>query len=513
MLVFLLVYASFLLGELDYASIKWDEIPHLQGGLLLLRGQTEEYMGRNAFYPPLFDSVTAGYFVALGVSVFSGRFVALIFSILSLWIVFELANRLYKPSIALLSSVILAAMPSFFWLSRMVLIETMLIFFVSLSMFFFIIWLQTKKDRMLVFSGLAVGLGFLAKYQMLITVVVMLASLLLLCWNHLKRRLTRFPILIVVAILIALPWLLASYQIFLSGMFEEWLYVLRMGTQERAVYSFRFPVPIFYLIELTWPYAYLHPISLSLYIISLLGLGFFVYRRKVSDKFLTTWFVVFYLFFTVISNRHWRYLMPVFPVLAISASNFTVSIFDGLINTLKAKSVNVNRNHIVQASVVVLVIIIVISLLYSFGEAYYLVESERVRIPIEEASFYAGLNMAEDEGIMVLFACNSLKDDMVKFYLNQDQPRQIMVWQYPFLAVDAFTPNLELYELVIECQNYNVKYLFMFEYGNLTYFNSDLTYNNLYEVLNNTERFSLEKYFGTYPNGIFIWNFQIIQNT
>ena len=128
-MVFAVVYAFFLLLDLSFMAIQWDEITHLNGGLLLLRGRYQEYFAFNAFYPPMFDMITTGFFSIGGVSVFAGRLVSVTFTLLSLWIVFEIANRMYGPKTALLSRVLLGLMPGFVWLSRVAMIETMLMFF------------------------------------------------------------------------------------------------------------------------------------------------------------------------------------------------------------------------------------------------------------------------------------------------------------------------------------------------------------------------------------------------
>ena len=156
----MVIYAFALLYNLGYMSIQWDEIPHLYGSQLLVRGQLREYMSTYGYYPPLYDIVATGYFQIFGASAASGRLVAVTFSLLSIWIVFEFANRTYGPKIALISSILLGSMPGFFWVSRMAMLETMLVFFFSLSMFFFFSWIRVHKDKALLLSCLALRLGF-----------------------------------------------------------------------------------------------------------------------------------------------------------------------------------------------------------------------------------------------------------------------------------------------------------------------------------------------------------------
>ena len=151
-LIFVIVYAVFLLLDLSQPAIQWDEITHLNGGSFLLRGEFQTYISLSAFYPPMFDTVTMIFFKVLGVSVFNGRLVAVVFSLLTLGLVFEFARKMYNAKTAFVASVLLAVMPGYIWLSRMAMIETMLVFFFTLAVFFFYLWLKSHRNILLVFQ-------------------------------------------------------------------------------------------------------------------------------------------------------------------------------------------------------------------------------------------------------------------------------------------------------------------------------------------------------------------------
>ena len=55
-------------------------------------------------------------------------------------------------------------------------LETMLIFFFTLVMFFFYSWITKNSNKALFFSGLALGIGILAKYEILVAAIAMLAN-------------------------------------------------------------------------------------------------------------------------------------------------------------------------------------------------------------------------------------------------------------------------------------------------------------------------------------------------
>jgi 4-amino-4-deoxy-L-arabinose transferase-like glycosyltransferase len=128
----------------------------------------------------MYDLVTAGFFACGGINVLASRLVSVLFSLLSLYAVFEFTYRMYEPKIALVASIFLGLMPGYVWLSRLAMIETMLVFLFTLSALFFLRWLQDHSNKLLILSGLTLGLGILTKYQAIILVPIMLTALVVL---------------------------------------------------------------------------------------------------------------------------------------------------------------------------------------------------------------------------------------------------------------------------------------------------------------------------------------------
>ncbi|MCW4045613.1 MAG: glycosyltransferase family 39 protein [Candidatus Bathyarchaeota archaeon] len=506
-LLFASAYAAILLLHIADAPLQWDEIVHLNDGLFLLRGN---YSEMNSFYPPLFDVATAVFFKLFGVSVLSGRLVSMSFSLLSLCAVFELAYRLYNGQTALLASVLLGIMPGYLWISRMTMTETMLLFFFVASLFFFFKWLRSQQRKVLVISGLALGLGFLTKYPALIATAIMTASIPLLDKFRIRPLFAKFTILLVTVLVVATPWIVISYQIYASKMLDEWLYALQVGNPEKALYSTRFPLPIFYLIEMTWPYNDTHPISFLFYIISMLGLGLFAWRRKSEDKFLIVWFTVVYIFFSLVSNKHWRYVMPLFPVLAVSASALIVFLYNRLWKIDK-NSHNANKKRAIKAAGVLFTVLLIISTYYSASDAYEWVARDQVKIDIESATNYAANRLSQNESIMLLCPFNLFSSDMVRFYLWVNGAKQNHVYQYPQLPVDTYTPSFNITELICLCKQHHVKYVFTYEFGGtVPYFNTSLNLQAIYILLYESGNFthiSDEATFGSNPRRIFVLTF------
>jgi hypothetical protein len=133
------------------------------------------------------------------------------------------------------------------------------------------------------------------------------------------------------------------------------------------------------------------------------------------------------------------------------------------------------------------------------------VAKEEIYVPIREATHYVAERLNGDESIVVACPLNLFNQDMVRFYLYAYEFRQNQVWQYPELAVDAYTPNFHADEIVALSEERNAKYVLLFEYGMIyPYFNSTLTMQRVYEMLNQSGRFAYETSLGADPCKIFV---------
>jgi 4-amino-4-deoxy-L-arabinose transferase-like glycosyltransferase len=491
LLVFLLLFACAALYQLGYMSVQWDEMPHLYGATLLSRWQWWDYMTTYGYYPPVFDLATTLSFGVLGVNQDAGRIVAVIFSLLAIVLVYEFAKTTYNQKTALVASILLGTMPGFFWLSRVTMLETTLIFFFTLVMFTFYRWINKDTNKDLLFSGLALGIGVLAKYQIIVAALAMLLSILFLCRKRLKLTLTKFFVILIIVACVVAPWVLMIYHYNGVTKFETIQYVMSEGGQDRPAYSNRFqPLPVYYLVEMTWPFNDIpvHPIALPILILGLAGLGLFAYRRSKQDIFFLTWFAVVYVFFTFISNRQWRYVTPLFPILAVSAAVFILFLY-GKISRWQPRQLGLKGARIKKLAAILFIGIIASTVVYSSYEAYQMTVRDENHIPIQEATQYLANHLDENQSAVLVCAFNLLDQDMFRFYLPANMSSE-QIWQYPALAVDAFKPDFNITEFVDLCHERNVKYIILFDFGIYTqFFNTTLDYTQVKAMIYDTGQF------------------------
>jgi len=211
------------------------------------------------------------------------------------------------------------------------------------------------------------------------------------------------------------------------------------------------------------------------------------------------WFFVAYFFFTLIPNKNWRYIMIVFPVLAISASDFILFLWDKAKQKLKK-----NLGKIVSVFFIVLLVFLII---YSSHDAYYWIKNDTVHIPVAEATQYVNNRLTSNETVMVLCPSGLFSVGVVRFYLDIPDFTGEKLWQYPEKAVDAYTPLFNETTLIERCKALHVKYLLSYEYGDLAFFQSELRSEDVLETMLDTDRFVVEMEFGTFPHRIFILQF------
>jgi hypothetical protein len=133
-----------------------------------------------------------------------------------------------------------------------------------------------------------------------------------------------------------------------------------------------------------------------------------------------------------------------------------------------------------------------------------------VVVPVDEAVNFAADGLLANQSLVVVCPLNRFNMYMVRYYLtvNNADANFDQAWQYPAQAADAYTPNFDLAEFIIQSQYHNVKYALIYEFNGYQYFNSTETAQTIGGSLNASGDFRLEESFGSAPNRIFVFHFK-----
>ena len=116
-------------------------------------------------HPPLIFLVQHLFFQLFGVSIFVSRLPLALAGLVSLWLVYLITKKLFTETTALLAMGWLAVLSATVWLSRMALMESLVVMFMLLAWYLFLLALE--KPNYWYWWGLAVGLSLLTKYTAL----------------------------------------------------------------------------------------------------------------------------------------------------------------------------------------------------------------------------------------------------------------------------------------------------------------------------------------------------------
>lgn len=182
-----------------------DQTKHAVGGLY------------SSSHPPLFIWFTSLFYKIFGISEFTTRFFSALFGSLTVFLIFILIRKFFdiktdnssllKPSI--LSIPLLGSIYLFNFYSRQAQLDIPYIFFVSLSIYFYLLALE-RREIFLILSGISFGLALMTKIIVGFFAPISIGIFILIAIfkkeMDLKKGIIHLSTLTSIGILIALPW-------------------------------------------------------------------------------------------------------------------------------------------------------------------------------------------------------------------------------------------------------------------------------------------------------------------
>jgi len=137
-------------------------------------------------HPPLVLAVQNIFMKIFGESNFGFRLPSALLGIASVYLVYLIGRWLYSDSVGLIGAAIFGFTLNHLYISRVGMQEAYVIFFLLLASYFFL--KSLKNDRYLILTGIAVGLGLLAKYNTGIIVPIFATYLLFFKREYFKNK-------------------------------------------------------------------------------------------------------------------------------------------------------------------------------------------------------------------------------------------------------------------------------------------------------------------------------------
>jgi 4-amino-4-deoxy-L-arabinose transferase-like glycosyltransferase len=285
---------------------------------MLLSGDwvTPKLNGENFYDKPVLHYwFVAVSFLIFGITEFAARLPAALLGLGGVLITYGLGRRMFGPTAGFLAGVILATSPEYYMLSRTVVHDISLVFFITLALLFFYRGFQEEKHRRRRFLLFYVFLGFavLAKGPVGIVLPAVIVGLFLILTKRpgfLREMEIGWGLLIFLAV--AAPWyVLVSAR---NADYGSYFFIknnvmrfLSSRAQHRGPLYYYFPA----LFGGLFPWSCFLPLALIGAFRGLLKKG------NEARLFLVLWVAVTFLFFSVARSKLSTYILPLFPAVSL----------------------------------------------------------------------------------------------------------------------------------------------------------------------------------------------------
>ncbi len=270
-----------------------------------------------AFYdkPVLFNWLVAVSLRVFGFTEFAARFPAAILGFAGVFLTYILGRRMFTATVGLLGAVVLATSIEYIILSRVVVHDIALLFFMTLALYSFYGAFESGHRRLIHLLIFYASLGFavLAKGP----VGLLLTALIVGLFLFFMRRLAFIKEMglvwgIAVFLLIAAPWYVL---IMLRNPDYAGYFFLKQNVMNFISAEARHPRPFYYYFHILmggfFPWSFFLPVAL------IHGV-----RRRSEEHgsarlYLLLWVGVVFVFFSTASSKLSPYILPLFPAAAL----------------------------------------------------------------------------------------------------------------------------------------------------------------------------------------------------
>lgn len=298
-------YVDYLASDVQTTPVDWFGIDALPGWTKLSFHD----------HPPVVFLIQYVFFLIFGVSVFVLRLPFVLAGIAAVWLVYLIGRRTQYPIAGVIAAAFLAVDPFHVWISRIGYLESIVIFFVLLSFYFFLRFISTPLNSPLakggqwgIWWGIATALALLSKYTALFLVPTYVLYVLLFKRELLKERKLYYGIIAFVVLLI--PLIIYNIQLFtyaghfdlqLASLFHqqtpEWV-----GISHGVSFA---PQVLFHTIVSSVGWGYV-----VLVLLSIIGLLYAYFKKHYNASFILMMLFLLFLQFSMIGTAS-RFL-PIF---------------------------------------------------------------------------------------------------------------------------------------------------------------------------------------------------------
>lgn len=305
---------------LSTAPVPWDQAGHTRLALQFADYFTSfgflriiDYFSISTYYPPLIHTIVGILTILFGHPTQTAEIVISLFFGFSIFLIYVYALDLFKSEkIALLGALIFSFLPIIYEHSRWFLLEIPQITFLLLCLIFLNRSGNFSDKRNVMYFFISLGLAALTKWTSLVYIFVpfmISASYWIRSLNE-HKNISKSPLFryLLIFIVITAPWYLINFSTFISKSLPNLQGESSDPANIRSLQNFVFYLQLFINFQVT--------LFVSLIFLIASVYFFLIHKNRYKLLFGGTIFFI-YLLFSLISNKDWRYTLPVLPFVAI----------------------------------------------------------------------------------------------------------------------------------------------------------------------------------------------------
>jgi len=386
---------------------------------------------------PIGLSLFLGFLWKLGLnSIFFSELLILFFAIGNILLIYFIAEKLFNKNIAIMSSLLLAVTPIFFYYSSFIFTGISSTFFALLAFYFFI-------NKKLILAGVFSAITFLFRFPQGI-LLASLCIILLFNKNNFKTKIKNLFLLCSTFFIIILPFLISNFLMYKSYTSKFYHAILRpfilgslhQNNPAHSVLAHGFWYNYFYYFIELFKNNYL-------LVFLILGIIFYLKQPQKELNLLFTTLLLYLIYFSYIGNKQLRFALVFLPYFCI------ISAY-GLYNLLSLSKKQKHKIYIILALLIIL-FLFTFPIKTNFKQFKWRIDKEPLIVK-EFYKFFSSKNIQAPilSTDPVFIAYNDVK--LMPFYNNVDDAITILLDQS---GVKSNDNNKILYEQ----QHKDVKYI------------------------------------------------------
>ncbi len=275
-------------------------------------------------HPPMTMWLISLSYHLFGINPFGVRFPSAFFSILALILVYYIGKEFTSSKISgLFASLVLVSSPAYHLMVRDAKLDMVLLFFITLSFFFYVFFLKRRQTIYIYLLFLSMSLAFLTKGP----IGIIFPSLPILFHYFINRKKIKLPPVSVAAsfilmVIVIFPWYYHMYEKFGFSFLRRIFFQQNLSRYFTTNYTGR-NSPLYYFHTFAWAFLpYLVPFLV------LFGSIFQEYKKNNAFIIPILWFVIPFVLMSFSHSKLPQYIFPILPAASLLTGNYLSKVIE-----------------------------------------------------------------------------------------------------------------------------------------------------------------------------------------